>query len=97
MKIWKALGLGAIGVSIAAFALSANGDKAVTMHEQDWEDGMTPVHGRRYRSFAQFLHHQREMSRMLWPAAQIYILRAMDPAFREQIMILTAMSNACSP
>jgi hypothetical protein len=97
MKMFKPLGFGAIGVVIAAWALRATGGDVVSMHEQDWEDGMPPAHGRRYQGAGHFLHHQREMSRMLWPTAQIYVLRAIDPAFRERIMILTAMSNACSP
>jgi hypothetical protein len=97
MKTWKWLSMGAIGIGVAALALRAGGEVGVSMHELDWEDGAVPVHGRRYRGVGQFLHHQREMSGMMRPAAEIYFARTLSPAFREQIMILTAMSDACGP
>jgi hypothetical protein len=95
MKAWKVIGAGAVGVAIAARIVKREGGPAASMHEHDWELGLVPPHGRRFRTPAQFAHHLRELIGLTPPLAQIYVLRAITPAFREQIMIVTAQSNDC--
>ena len=95
MKLWKAAGAAAIGLAIASRIARREGEPAASMHELDWEDGGVPAGGRRYRSPGQLLHHLRELLSMQEALARIYVLRAMDPAFREQVMIVTADANGC--
>ena len=96
MKAWKIFAAGAIGVAIASRVIGKE-EVGATMHEHDWEDGRVPPHGRRYRSLAQLVHHARELLGMTVTLAHIYLLRAITPAFREQIMIVTATANGCPP
>lgn len=95
MKIWKIAGLAAVAAAAVALVMKRQGEQAVSMHEHDWEGGCVSPDGRRYRSLTQLMHHTREMLAMLDAIVAIYILRAIDPAFREQIMIVTAQSNNC--
>jgi len=82
---------------IAVFALVLGGrERELSMHEDDWPD-LTSGKPRRYRSPGHALHHARELLGLTRPATEVYLLRAISPAFREQIMIVTAMSNDCSP
>ena len=90
------LAVGAIGLAIAARMMHRQGARA-TMHSDDWVDGGVPLHGRRYRSLSHLMHHARELLAMTWTLARIYLLRALTPAFREQIMIVTATANGCPP
>lgn len=89
--------MGAIGITLAAAALTRKTEPALSMHEDDWEEGYVPIQGRRYRSLGHFLHHQRELVRVLGPIARVYVAGSIDTALREQVMIVTAISNACSP
>jgi hypothetical protein len=70
--------------------------REVSMHEMDWEqyDGMTP---RRYRSAGHVAHHALDLMAMNLPLAGIYLGRSISPAFREQVMIVTATANSCPP
>ena len=95
MKLWKAAGATAIGLAIASRVARRQGGPAASMHEQDWEDGRVPVGGRRYRSPGQLIHHLRELIALQEALLSIYVLRRMDPAFREQVMIVTADANGC--
>jgi hypothetical protein len=95
MKAWKVIGAGVVGMAIAARIMKREGEPAASMHEHDWELGQVPSHGRRYRTPAQLVHHLQELIGLTPPLAQIYLLRAITPAFREQIMIVTAQSNDC--
>lgn len=95
MKLWKVGGAAAIGLGIASRVARRDGETVASMHEHDWEDGGVPAGGRRYRSPGQLLHHLRELLSMQEALVRIYILRAMDPAFREQVMIVTADANVC--
>lgn len=96
VKAWKIAGTGLIGAA-AIIAAAARGERAVGMHELDWEGDCVPSGGRRYRGLSHFAYHQRELLGMVVPLARVYLLRAIEPAFREQIMIVTAMSNSCAP
>lgn len=96
MKAWKLAGIGLIGAAVG-IAAAARGERAVGMHELDWEGECVPAGGRRYRGLSHFVHHQRQLMGMVVPLARVYLLRAIEPAFREQIMIVTAVSNSCAP
>jgi len=97
LKVWKVAGAAAIGLAIASRIAGRRGEPAVSMHEHDWEDRRVPAGGRRYRSAGQLLHHLRELLAMQGSLVSIYVLRDMDPAFREQVMIVTATANGCPP
>lgn len=98
MKVRPVVVLGAIGLGAAA-VLSQNRSREcrVSMHPEDWrglEDGDTH---RRYSSMGQTLHHTKEFAALLVPAVdQLYLRPAISPAFREQIMIVTATCNDCA-
>jgi hypothetical protein len=88
--------IGAI-VAMIAWALFASRRRStVSMHELDWWDGGGAATPRRYRSPGHFLHHLSELAGLAVPVFEVYVLRALSPAFREQIMIVTAMADGCS-
>ena len=95
MNIRRLLVAGALGAGLVAM-LARNREGRVSMHEQDWLPEGEAAR-RRYRSPAHLLHHFGELAGMLLPVAEVYLLRALSPAFREQVMITTAMANDCSP
>jgi len=70
--------------------------REVSMHPLDWEeyDGLTP---RRYRSAGHVMHHALDLMAMNIPLTEIYLRRSISPAFREQVMIVTASANNCPP
>lgn len=71
--------------------------QAASMHPDDWLDGAGVRAPRRYRSVPQALHHLTELVSFTIPLAEVYLLRAISPAFREQVMIVTALANDCPP
>jgi len=95
MKIRRLVILALAGAGLYAMAASRREAK-VSMHSLDWEGAGEGV-PRRYRSPAHVLHHVLELAGLAAPITQVYVLRAISPAFREQIMIVTAMSNQCPP
>jgi hypothetical protein len=94
VKKWKLAAAGLLGLG-ALVATNWEPEPKATMHELDWENGHVPEGGRRYRSLGQFTHHQKELLSMLVPLAEVYLRHAIPPAFREQIMIVTAMADCC--
>jgi hypothetical protein len=84
-----------IGTATLALAASRQGP-TVSMHELDWTDLDDIETRRRYRSPGHLLHHQWELAGLAVPLFEVYVLRALSPAFREQIMIVTAMADECS-
>jgi len=95
MKALKIAVLGTVGVAIASALLVRKAEPRASMHEHDWDEGQVCAQGRRYRSLGQFIHHQRELVTMAGLVARIYLAGAIAPGFREQIMIVTALSNDC--
>ena len=94
MKVRSFVLMGAVGLGAAAL-LSRDRECKVSMHADDWrclEDGDTH---RRCRSLEQALHHTRESAALLVPVGELYLRQAISPAFREQIMIVTAVCNDC--
>lgn len=96
MKVRRLALTGIIGIGIYAL-LGRKRDPMVSMHEEDWPDFGEQSTRRRYKSTGHAIHHLRELAGLTLPLAEVYILRAITPAFREQIMIVTAMANNCSP
>ncbi len=95
MKVLKAL-LASIAVTIGIALLASRRRPAVSMHELDWcefGEGMAP---RCYRSVGHASHHLKELAGLALPLTEVYVLRTLTPAFREQIMIVTAMADQCS-
>jgi len=82
------------GAGLFAVALAGGGPRA-TMHEHDWWSGGDNPTFRYYKSPGQFLHHLRELITLTVPAFEAYVMRAIEPTFREQIMLVTAMANDC--
>lgn len=79
------------------FVVYRSRDPVVSMHEHDWSFGGSDSTRRRYRSPGHFIHHTRELAGLLVQIREVYLLRSLSPAFREKIMIVTAMANDCSP
>lgn len=84
-----------LGLAVATVLVLSRVKPRVTMHRDDWQDGRIPMPGRRFRSLSHAAHHFRELLSVSSLLGRIYVLRALDPAFREQIMILTALNNGC--
>ncbi len=95
MRKWKLIVAFSGAVAAVAAAGARRREPAVSMHEHDWMDGAGVTAPRRYRSPGQLLHHARELVGVSLLLTRVYLLRAISPAFREQVMIVTAMSNAC--
>jgi hypothetical protein len=95
VKVKRILAPLAAAVSLLAVSRMLR-DREVSMHAMDWEeyDGVTP---RRYRSAGHMTHHALDLLAMNFPLAEIYLGRSISPAFREQVMIVTATANSCPP
>ncbi|MFH1149558.1 MAG: hypothetical protein V1748_03695 [Actinomycetota bacterium] len=96
MKLRRLLLLGVLGAGLATW-LARDRSGTVSMHPEDWRGPEAGESRRRYRSLSHAHHHARQLTSLLVPVTEVYLLRAISPAFREQIMIVTAMSNDCSP
>ena len=84
-----------MGTMALALVASRRGSR-VSMHEFDWWDTEDTETRRRYRSPGHLLHHLWELAGFALPLFEVYVLRALSPVFREQIMIVTAMADECS-
>ena len=84
-----------IGTMALALVASRRGSP-VSMHQLDWRDIDDTETRRRYRSPGHLLHHLWELAGLAVPIFEVYALRALSPAFREQIMLVTAMADNCS-
>jgi hypothetical protein len=74
----------------------ARWDMSVQLHRCDWYLYRSGAGPRFYMNPSHFLHHFRELLCIQVPMAEVYLLRAIAPTFRERIMIVTAMANQCS-
>jgi len=83
------------GAGVLTVALAGMEPRA-TMHELDWWTGEGEPAVRYYRSADHLLHHLGELLTLTAPAFRVYVMRALEPEFREQIMLVTAMANDCS-
>ena len=67
----------------------------VSFHSLDLPEEGGPAAPRTWRGPGQFFHHLREMAALTAPLARVYLARAISPAFRERIMLVTARANSC--
>lgn len=86
---------GILAAALSAVLVSRREVK-VSMGDLDWLDGAGLTAPRRYRSPGHLLRHLGDLAGNIPAIARVYALRAISPAFREQIMIVTAMANDCS-
>ena len=96
MRVAKAVVTAGVLAGAACAALAAGSEPGLELHERDWslyEEGLSR---RSYRGLSHFLHHLRKLLGVQVPVAGIYLGRAMSPAFRERIMLVTAMANRCA-
>lgn len=79
----------------AAALMMRKSEHSVSMHPDDWRSPDDGNAHRTYRSAGHALHHLKEAAGLAAPTAAVYLRQAISPAFREQIMITTAVSNNC--
>ncbi len=94
MKARWAVILGTTGLGATAL-LARKRNCSVSMHPGDWlglDEGDTH---RRYRSWPHAVHHLKELALLQVQVASLYLLRPITPAFREQIMLVTAVCDDC--
>jgi hypothetical protein len=91
----KSFLVGAAGVAACAAGASRLQPR-LQLHECDWSAYKEGSARRSFRGLPHFLYHLRELMAVQAPIAEVYLLRAISPAFRESIMLVTAMANECS-
>jgi len=91
----KALFLGAVSAAAGA-AVVSGWEPRLRLHEGDWALQGEGSSRRSFRSPSHFIYHLRELLSVQAPIAEVYLLRAITPAFRERIMLVTAYANECS-
>ena len=94
MRAYKLVLAGAAGAAILS-GLTRSRDGSVSMHRLDWQTGEEEAAPRRYRSLSHLLHHFAELAVLATPVFEVYVFRALEPAFREQVMVVTAAANEC--
>jgi hypothetical protein len=83
-------------MGVAAYGVvSSRREPDAMLHECDWEVYEKGVTSRTFRSLPHLLYHLERVLRMQAPLAEVYLLRAISPVFRERIMLVTAMANSC--
>ena len=81
----------------AAYAAAASKrELCLELHQCDWLILEDDVHRRRFESPGHFIYHLKDLLSIQVPIAEIYLLRAITPTFRERIMLVTAFANECS-
>jgi len=90
-RLWPVALLG-----VAAYGAASRGrEPDATLHACDWEVYEKGVTSRTFRSLPHLLYHLERALRMQVPLAEVYLLRAISPIFRERIMLVVAMANSC--
>jgi hypothetical protein len=87
--------VGAVGAAMGA-AVVSRWEPRLQLHERDWSPYEEGSARRSYRSISHFLYHLRELVSVQVPIAEVYLMRAISPAFRERIMLVTAYANECT-
>lgn len=91
----KIVWLGIAGAAAAAAVVSSH-EPRLELHPDDWFSHEEGSGRRSYRSLSHYLFHLRELMSVQAPIAEVYLMRAITPAFRERIMLVTAYANECS-
>ena len=94
MKAITAVIICAAGLGTLAL-IARKRECAVSMHPEDWLGLEEKDTHRRYRSLGHAFHHVSELAFLSGHTAALYLLRPVTPAFREQIMLLTAVCDDC--
>ena len=84
-----------LGGAACAAALSRARPR-LQLHECDWRPYEEGSARRSYLSLSHFLYHLRELAAVQRALAEVYLARALPPALRESIMLVTAMANECT-
>ncbi|RJP34072.1 MAG: hypothetical protein C4536_03370 [Actinobacteria bacterium] len=84
-----------VGATTCAAAASRLQPRSM-LHPCDWSMHEEGSVRRVYRSLSHFLYHLRELMSVQAPISEVYLGRAISPAFRERIMLVTAYANECS-
>jgi hypothetical protein len=92
----KVLMLGLASASLSAAVATSRLQPRLELHPDDWVPYEEGSLRRRFRSFSHFLYHLRELVSVQHPAAMVFLTLAINPAFRERIMLVTAYANECS-
>lgn len=95
-KVTLKLLIAGVGATAAAAAAAGTMKPRHGLHPCDWSVYEEGSMRRSYRSVSHFLYHLRELMSVQAPIAEVYLLRAISPAFRERIMMVTALTNECS-
>jgi len=80
----------------AAAAVVSRLEPSLELHPDDWSVYEEGSGQRSYRSLSHYLYHLRELMSIQTPITEVYLMRAISPAFRERIMLVTAYANECS-
>jgi hypothetical protein len=91
----KSLLVGTVGAAVSA-AVVSRWKPRLQLHQCDWSVYEEGSARRSYRSLSHFLYHLRELLSVQVPITEVYLMRAISPAFRERIMLVTAYANECS-
>ncbi len=67
----------------------------IELHERDWSVFEEGLSRRSFRDLSHFLYHLKGLLQAQVPLAEMYLGRALSPAFRERIMLVTAYANRC--
>lgn len=82
---------------VYSFVRTAAGRRYDTaFYNQDRCDDPEAVIKRRYRGPGHFLYRFFDTLRYSYPQLRVYMFQALSPAFREKIMITTALANSCA-
>ena len=88
--------LPAVLFGAAAYGVvSSRREPCMILHECDWEVYEKGITSRTFRGLPHLLYHLKRVLRLQVPLAEVYLLRAISPVFRERIMLVTAMANSC--
>jgi hypothetical protein len=84
-----------LGAAACALAASRR-EPGIELHRYDWLILEDDVYRRRFETTGHLFHHLKDLLSIQVPIAEVYLLRAITAAFRERIMLVTALANECS-
>lgn len=96
MKARMNLLLAGAAAAATLAALGSRGEPRVSLHPLDLRRDDTPVAPRVWHGPGHVAFHLREFLALAFPLSAVYVLHAISPAFRERIMLVTALANGCA-